>query len=375
MRCLPSLVLACALLLPVWSSAAELTSTPPMLRGDVELLYRGGINFVRLEDRADTEDAFVDVGAYSQVRQGMNIGAAFSPYHGIAIRLDLPLVFHDARVWEFANGFRYDPEAGRPVAVGGSPLSPDMLNESASSRVHRGPGDLALGFRVVPVAEEGVPGREGPASLAFDFDLRVPSGSNHDQVRDDGSAGPGWGGVQVRVALSGSRRFGPTEPFLSIHYTHRAAYKQDLTGAQVQPADDLDPEGRSQLDPADDFGFRFGSELIMIDDREADRSMRLQVGFGLTYRGPHELSSGTILPAPLDETVGHRARSSEHLMIDLLFGLRARVKPQAELRVDFAGGWASPHSVEQVDSRAYGVRTGPATFHVSWGVGALIRIR
>lgn len=372
---LPIALLALSVLLPASAGAAELTSTPPMLRGDIRVGYSGGLGLVGFEDRAGLDDVFVDVGRYARVQQGMVVGGTFAAYHGIAFRLELPIVFYDALRWEAANDFIYDPVAANPTAAGASPLPQEVLDASPSSRHHAGPGDMVLGLRIVPFAEQGVPGREAPASMAFDVDLLMPSGGHHDAVREDGTAGPGWGGAQVRLGLSGSRRFGTLEPFVGIHYTHRGPYRVDLSSVRVQPDTEVEEDGRTRLDPADEFGFRFGSELIAMEDSTADTSMRLAMGFGLTYVGPHELSSGTLLPAPLEATVGHRARSSEHLLVDLLFGLRIRPKPEAELYVDWTGGWTSPHSVEQVNASAYTVRTAPSSFHLSWGVGATIRVR
>jgi hypothetical protein len=346
-----------------------------MLKGDFRIGYSGGLSFVSLRDRASTLDTFVDVGRFAEVDQGMRLEGTFAAYHGIAIRLGLPITFYAARHWESANDFIYDPAAGAPTAVGGRALSQEILDASGSARRHGGPGDFSIGFRVLPFAERGVPGREAPASLALDFDILAPSGGNHDTVREDGSAGPGRGGAQVQLAMTGSRRLGSIEPYVRIGYTHRAAYKVDLTDARIVPSTDTEDDGRTALDPADEFSLRFGSEMILLEDLAADTSVRLLMGFGLTYVGPNEISSGTLLPAPQAATAGHRARSGEHLEIDLAFGMRVRPKPQGEFYFDFSGTWLSPHSLEQVDERAYSVRTAPASFRLAWSVGATLRFR
>lgn len=369
------LVCLLALSLAGPATAGDLTSVPTMLRGDVFAGYLGGIDLVELQDRTDPSSTLIGVGRYNRHLHGMRLGGTFSVYHGIAVRLSMPIAFHDRLEWGWANDLLYDPDFHRPTAVGAPGLSDEVLDGSPSSRVRNGIGDIGIGFRVVPFAERGVPGRVGPASLAVDFDVLVPSGGNPDKVRDNGSSGPGAGGAQVRLGLSASRRLGSGEPYLSIVYIHRAPYRVDLTSAQLVPSTEADDEGMTKLDPRDEFGLRFGAEIIALDEVEDDASVRLDVSVGLVYRGPHEISSGTRLAAPLDPTLGHRARTGEHVKVEAGLGLRIRPKSQVELRIDFAGGWLSPHTVERVDTTTYTVQTGPGSFELRWGMGALVRLR
>ena len=375
-RCTPGLLaglLALALAGP--ASGGDLTSVPTMHRGDIYAGYLGGIGLVELQDRTDPSSSLFGVGRYNRHQHGMTLGGTFTVYHGIAVRLAMPIVFHDRLEWSEANDLLYDPDFDRPTAVGAPGLSDDLLDASPSSRVRNGIGDISLGFRVVPFAEQGVPGRVGPASLAVDFDLLVPSGGNADVVRDNGTTGPGAGGAQVRVGLSASRRLGGGEPYLSFVYLHRAPYRVDLSSAQLVPSTEADDEGKTKLDPGDELTMRFGAEIIALDDVEQDASVRLDVNAALVYRSPYEITSGTRLAAPLEPTLGHRARTGEHVKVEAGLGLRIRPKSQVELRVDFTGGWLSPHSVERVDTTTYTVQTGPGSFELRWGIGALVRLR
>jgi hypothetical protein len=357
------------------ASAGDLTSVPPMLRGDVYAGYAGGIDLVEQQDRTDPSTGYVEVGRYARHLQGMEIGGLFSVYHGIAVRLSLPILFHDRLVWGNATDLLYDPDIDRPTAAGAPELGQAFLDASPSSRTRNGFGDLGIGFRIVPFAERGVPGRVAPASLAVDFDLLVPSGGNADKIRDNGTTGPGEGGVQVRLGLSASRQLGGAEPYLAVSYVHRAAYRVDLSGAQSVASTDVDDEGLTKLDPADEFTLRFGAEILALDEPETDASVRLDVSFRLTYRGPDQITSGTLVAAPLEPTLAHKARAGEHVVIGTGLGLRIRPRSEVELRVDFGGGWISPHLVERVDERAYGILTGPGSFELRWGMGALVRIR
>lgn len=370
-------VLAGALFLglPAQASAAERTETPPMLKGDFRLGYSGGLALVGLDDRSGSDDTYTPVGRFADEHQGMILKGSFTAYHGIAVRLELPLTFYAIRHWESANDFIYDPEAGAPTAAGGQPLDDAVLDASGSARRYAGPGDLAVGVRLVPFAEQGVPGREAPATLALDVDVLAPSGGNHDSVREDGTAGPGRGGPQVRLGMTGSRRFGSVEPYVHIGYTHRGPYRVDLSGVRVVPSTDTEEDGATTLKPSDEFSLRFGSEVIATENPGADTAMRLLVGMGFTYIGPNELSSGTELPAPLDATIGHRARSGEHVSVDLALGLRLRTKAAAEFFLDFGATWLSPHSLEQVSEGAYTVRTTPASFRLAWSLGTTFRFR
>jgi len=375
-RLSPTLIAALvALAVAPTAHAGDSTSVPTMHRGDVYAGYVGGIDLVEIQDRADPTATLVGVGRYNRHLHGVAIGGVFTVYHGIAVRLSLPIVFHDRLEWAWANDLLYDPDFDRPTAVGAPGLSEELLDGSASSRVRNGFGDIGLGFRIVPFAEQGVPGRVGPASLAFDFDVLLPSGGNPDKVRDNGSSGPGAGGAQVRLGLSASRRLGGGEPYLQVVYLHRAPYSVDLSSAQLVPSTETDDEGLTRLDPADEFTLRFGAEIIILDVPEDDSSVRLDIGAAMIYRSPWEVSSGTRLAAPLDPTVGHRARAGEHVKVEAGLGLRIRPKSQVELRIDFAGGWLSPHALERVDTSTYTVQTGPGSFEMRWGMGALVRLR
>jgi hypothetical protein len=175
--------------------------------------------------------------------------------------------------------------------------------------------------------------------------------------------------------MTGSRRFGNVEPYVAIGFIHRAAYRVDLEGARAVPSSDSDEEGLTELKPADEFSLRFGGEMIAVEDVDADTGVRFLMGVGMTYVGPNEVSSGTLLPAPLAATVGHRARSAEHLEIDLSMGLRARTKADGEFFFDFGTTWLSPHSLELVSENAYGVRTAGPSFRLHWSLGATVRFR
>jgi hypothetical protein len=290
--------------------------------------------------------------------------------------LNVPIVFHEQRVWIRANSLRYDPDYGRPTALGAPALEAGVLEESPSGRIHNGFGDITLGFRAVPFAEDGLPGRTAPVSLAIDLDFTFPSGGSHDKVRDNGTGGPGVGGMQVALAMAVSRRLAGSEPYLRFAYTHRAPYRVDLADAQIVPSDvEVDDQGRTTLNPADQVTFKFGSEIIAAEDRAADTSVRLNVSFTLNYIAPHQISGGTLLPAPLDATVGHRVTRGEHVMIEAGLGIRARPRRQVEIVIDLGGGWISPHVMEQVDARSYSMRVGPASFLVRFGMGAIVRLR
>ena len=351
------------------------TSVPTWLRGDIHIGYAGNLALVGLEDRTEPDGPLLEAGRYVANGHAIRLGGAFSVYHGIAIRLDVPIYF-DSRVrWLRANELRYTPEFDRPTAAETDALPQDVLDGSSSSRVHNGFGDLTLGFRVVPFAQRGVPHRVAPASLAVDLDVVFPSGGNHDKVRDNESAGPGVGGMQVRLGVAASRRLGTSEPYLGFAWTHRAPYRVDLAPVRRAADPDVEEDGRTKLDPADEVELRFGAEIIAAEDHDADTSIRLDVGMGVTYVSPGEVASGTRLPAPLDPTVGHAAITSEHVVLDAALGLRIRPRSQVELRVDYSAGWLSPHLLEQVDHKAYGVRTSPSSFVMQLGVGVAIRLR
>jgi len=378
-----SILCALAVLISTPAFAGDRTSTPTWLRGDVQLGYDGDLGFGRLVDGTEAGGARVEVARSTRQQHSLTLGGSFAAYHGIAVTLALPISLHDRRVWGSANDMRFDPDAGVPTMVDGSELSTNVLSASPSSRNHVGPGDLRFGVRAVAFAQEGVPHRVAPANLAFDLVLRVPSGGNHDRVRDNGTAGPGVGGAGVSIGLTASRRMQGVEPYIALQFEHNALYREVLTDsngnavlAPEDPSDpNPDPEGRWRIDPADQFMVRFGAELLATRDVVKDSEVRLDVGAGFTYVGPDEVSSGRLLPAPLDPTVGHLAVTGEHIVADVGIGLRIRPIGQIETRIDLGGAWHSPHTLERVGEQTYGAETAPDTFSIRWGVAVRARIR
>jgi hypothetical protein len=364
--------------------AGDRTRTPPMLRGDVQLLYDGSVGFGRLVDRTVAGGTRTEVARSTRQQHRITLGGAFSPYHGIAVTLDLlPITLHDKRVFGSANDMRLDPDAGLPTMVGGSELPVDVLAGSAAQRNHVGFGDIRFGARAIAFAQDGVPGRQGPANLAFDLSVRVPTGGNHDRVRDNGTAGPGVGGPGLALGLTASRRIAGVEPYLTLAWELNGPYRQqlvDVDGAPTTPpvdpdAPNPDAEGRWTLDPAERFTVRFGAELLVMQNEEADTEARFDVGAAVTYVGPDEISVGRLLPAPLDATVGHLAVTGEHMVADVALGLRVRPIRLIEVRVDVGATWTAPHTIERIGEKAYGVETGTDTFGVHWGLAVRARIR
>jgi|GEM_PF-1742331 len=377
-------VVAAAALLATPALAGDRTRTPPMLRGDVQLTYNGDLGFGRLVDRTVAGGTRTEVARSTRQIHRLTVGGAFAPYHGIAVTLDLlPVTMHDKRAWGSANDMRIDPDAGLPTMVGGSELSAAVLDASASTRNHVGFGDMRFGVRAVAFAQEGVPGREGPANLAFDLAVRVPTGGNHDKVRDNGTAGPGAGGPGIELGLTASRTIAGVEPYLSLGFAYNGPYKQalvDSSGAATTPPVDPDAptpdaEGRWTLDPADRVFLRFGAELLVMRDDEKDTEARFDVSAGLTYVGPDEISVGRLVPGPLAGTIGHLAVTGEYVQAHVDFGLRIRPIRLIEVRVDVGGSWQAPHTIERIGEKTYGVETASDTFALSWGLALRARIR
>lgn len=364
--------------------AGDRTRTPTMLRGDVQLSYDGQALFGRLMDRTAARGSRTEVARSTRQEHRLTLGGAFSPYHGIAVTLDLlPITLHDMRVWGSANDMRLDPDAGVPTMVGGSELSMDVLSGSASQRNHVGFGDIRFGARAVAFAQDGVPGREAPANLVFDLAVRVPTGGNHDKVRDNGTAGPGVGGPGLELGFTASRRIAGVEPYVSLAWVYNGAYKQellDVNGVATPPPSDPDnptpdAQGRWTIDPAERLTVRFGAELLVASNEEKDTEARFDVGASLSYVGPNEISVGRLLPAPLDDTVGHLAVTGEHMVADVALGVRVRPVRLIEVRLDLGGSWHAPHTIERIGEKVYGVETGNDTFAFHWGLAVRARIR
>ena len=369
------LLLPLLLLLLGTAEAAEVTSAPPRWKGDVYLGYSGELNLLRLQDVADRQPGPLEVASGVRHRHAIDLSGRFSPWHGVQVRLDLPIVAWDRTRWSEANRMVWDPDRQRPTMLGGLAVGTGDLDNSASSREHHGPDDLFLGFRVVPFGDDAVYRGASPAAFAVDLGFTFPSGENHDAVRGDGSAGAGVGGMGLHLGLSASRRFAQAEPWLSFRYSHQAAYGAPLVDVKGAALPGADAGGNTTLDPADSIALTLGTEVIATEDKEADTEVRMGFGASFRYVAPDQVSSGTRIPVPLAATRGHVAVTAEHVLIEALMTVRARTEKQAEFRLDAGAGWVSEHTLEQVGESAYGVETAPGTFVVRLGMGVLLRIR
>lgn len=355
-------MLFAVLLLPQAAAAAGGTYTPPMLKGDLSIGYEGGTAIVQLEDRSDEDGAWTEVASYSEQSHGMMISGAFAPYHGIAVSLDLPILFHRQLSWASGNTFNYDPSTERATLAGADALDALTLEASPASLRRFGFGDIGLNFRIVPFAQEGLPNRQAPINMAFDIGLRFPSGKNKIETREDGSGHPGLGGVGITVGTTASRIFGPVEPYLSIHYSHNGPYLLDGE----------EPEDGDGQRAGDAFRLRAGSAITAFYDAEKGRSVHLDVSLEATYLGPEYTVSGLQLPTTLPETEGEAAVVSEHVKVGGGLELAISPRPQIEVHMNFAADWMSPHSVERVTTNAYSVRTRNGSFQLNWGAGVRI---
>ncbi len=369
------MLLVAAILFAGSAQAAEVTSTPPRWTGDLYFGYDGTLDVIRLQDAADSEPGPLEVANGIHHRHALDLSGRFSPWHGVQVRLDLPIVAWDRTRWLEANRMVWDPDRQRPTMLGGAAINTNDLDATPSSREHHGPDDLYLGFRVVPFGEDAVYRGAAPASLAIDLGFTFPSGENHDSVRDNGSAGAGVGGMGVHLALAASRRFAQAEPWIRFAYDHQAAYSAPLVDVNGAALPGADADGNTTLDPADSASISLGTEVIATEDRAADTGVRMGFGATLRYVSPEQVSSGRRIPLPLASTRGHVAIAAEHIQIEALMSVRARTQRPAEFRMDVAGGWVSDHTLEQVSESAYGVQTAPGTFYVRFGVGALLRFR
>lgn len=354
------------------AGAAELTDTPPRLRGDVEVGWRAQVDFLEVVDRVSEAQTFTRVGAAVRQRHDLTVGGLFTVYPGVALRLTLPTTLFDRNYWTAARGYRYEPDAGHPVLVGGPRIDPANLDDASSSRVHAGWNGVALGLRWAPFADGGPFAGLTPATMAVDFDVRTPGDGHHDKLRGDGTASSAEGGGAVMARLTGARRIGAAEPWLSLAWRAELPYRATLMdgdGAAVQEAD-----GRGiRLDPADEVELSAGAELIA---READDT-HLRVGLAVVgvWRGQDEVSAGTRLPAPLRVALGHVAVTGQHVRVGGRLSFRIRPLPQAEARVVAGGGWVSPHRLEQVTASAFSAEAGAGTFWAELGVTMAFRIR
>ena len=367
-RAVPQFALIFAvLLLPRAAAAATGTYTPPMLRGDLSIGYDGGIAAIQLEDRSNDDSAWVEVAEYQKHHHCMQISGAFTPYHGISVGLAIPILFHGQLNWRSGNSFHYAPVTERATMAGADGLDDEILDASPARLRRFGFGDLGLNFRIVPFAQHGLPNRQAPISMAFDVNLRFPTGQNPLKTREDGTGYPGIGGIGITVGTTAARSFGAIEPYLSIHYTHNGPYQLE-DDEDAEEGEEVDEEQRA----GDSFSLRAGSHIVAYHDGTKGRSVHLDLSLKAAYFGPEHTRSGIHLPTTLPETIGQAAVVSEHLEVGGAFELAISPRPQLEIHMDFEAAWISPHSVERVSKNAYSVRTRNGSLGLHWGAGVRI---
>jgi len=376
--CTLAAVLVTALLaLPAAASAADGTSTPPMLRGDLELGYVGGLAVVQLDDRSSDDDSYSEVASFTEQDHAMLIRGSFAPYHGIAVSIEVPITFHRQLQWITGRGYHYDPATGRPTMAGAATLDEATLDASPASIRRHGFGDIGLGFRIVPFAQRGLPDREAPIDLAFDIGFRFPSGQHPHKLRDDGTSYPGEGGGGVTVGATVARNLGSTEPYLSIHYSHNAVFStsEDSASAGEESADDAPGLAPDEHKAADRFRLRAGTVVSAHIDPEKGRAVSLDLSMTATYLGPEHRFSGLRLPTTLADTVGQKSVVSEHVQLTGGLGVVISPRPEVDITIDFDTTWSSPHTIERVSNNAYSVRTRGDSLALHWGAGVRIHFR
>lgn len=335
-----------AALLPAWASAAEVTDLPPRWRGDVHVRYDGNVERVGLEE-SDKVWALRNV-----LRHDVGIAAEVAVWHGLAVRLGLPITASQQISYPLARQMLYDPISGEGSYSNGPRI------ENPNEIVGTGLQGVWIGLAAAPFREDYQRGL--PFTSRIDLAIRTPGATLYDATR-----GASPGGVAVRMDAAFSVVRGPTNPYLRLGWQWEGGTTASVTNPDGSSGGEVEVQGGASVDAA------AGVELVAWKNEAASSRFAVDLFLGVGYRGPERRPSGFWLPSVLPASVGLSVTQTEFLLVRGGAALDVHITRFVGLRLGGEGQWFTPHRIEN----PYAVRTDPASFGAAWNVAVVGRIR
>lgn len=219
---------------------------------------------------------------YRRSQTALDLDFQFGLYHDLEFHIGLPIVIHDRRELEYADGVTpqlssIDPTDERVAADLDSGVG-DPFGEYFGTyryfdvpddgRKRSGVGDVLIGLAWSPWNDRRNP---NAANLTLRFDYVAPTGK---PARGTNS-GVGRGVHEIRLGIDASRRFVRfVEPYFGFHFTVPVAASGGLFEANGNTVNTA---------PGSRFDTTAGVEVIMADNEDRGQVYTFDLGFDFGY--------------------------------------------------------------------------------------------
>ncbi len=348
-----ALALAAGALGAAPAHAAEITSLPPWLRGDIELGYAfdrvGGSLY-----EGDTR-----VGSRTWEEHALTYSGTFSAGPGVAVFFELPQYLSTRLAFPEANSMVYDPSQGSGTMVDTETL------EGLEPIKGAGVDGLWLGIKGTPFSED-FESRGNRATWLIEGALQTRSQNDLYTITDEGDRGGGLGGGGLRLGMAFSTTHHISQPYMAVRYTRTrdldvSFYDEDgsvlVSGAIAEPADRVD--------------IRAGTEIIAHDNPESSSRFSIDLRLGFGYRTWQSMPSGLYLPSVLTSSRDIPVTESEHTWVSGGVGFYHQAFEYMQWKLVADATYLSPHRVEH----PYSIDTGTDTLGITVGGGFKVMVR
>ena len=327
------------------AQAADVTTLPPFLRGDIHVAYGADIQYGSLMEPVDGSDVIVAKALHEA--HLIDFGATFSVAPGAAVYFGVPTWVLDRYTWGEANEVVFDPNRELGSMAYGDPLPENVVRTGA------GAGGVWLGARGTPFSEQFT-GRGNRSTWLLDVGFRTPDKTNF-YVVDGDTRGAGNGAPALRVRNAFSTTAGQSQPWLEFTWLRQGA--TDTGTLEV-----LNPQV---------LAVRTGVEVRTYHNPVTNAFFAVDLRMGFDYASWADVPSGTYLPSVMESTEGQLVTMGEHSEISAGLGLYWRMFQYG--RVDLYGDahYVMPHRLEH----PYPVYTGSDTIRVTAGAKLTILVR
>lgn len=378
------------LLLPSAFSATP-TELPPFLRGDVSIGYSydrlsGGlqerIRYGSCDDDAG-EPCVLDVGDRTLQDHRMSYALTFAAYHGLALRLEVPHYVNSSVNYANTGEMLFDAASGSGTYKGSE------LPEG-TVQGYKGAGIGGLWIEVVGTPfSENFTKRNNKATWLLAGGIRTPDGTDHWTFQEGSVAsGAGPGGSALRLRTAFSKRFGASEPYMSLSVTgENPYYRRQVNAENGAILQNPTADGGSACTTSEDFlsssgdctpiflgtevQTQLGVQLSTAENPSSGGKFSTDLHTGFRYNSWAAVPSGSYLPEVLTVTEGTPVLQAESLEVGVGLRLDVRFFTYLEWRIGADAYYHAPQRIESV----YAVYTSPDTLRVTAATELVVRVR
>lgn len=334
------------------AQAAEVTSIPPFLRGDLEVQY----TFTHEGGSLLEED--IEVATRRIETHDIVYAAAFAAGPGVAVFMELPQNAATRVSFPTANEMVYDPSQRSGTMIETDPIV-DTPAVSGS-----GLGGVWMGIRGTPFSES-FKRRGNLATWLIEGAYQTADSSSFWHVADGArGGGPGGSAWRIRNAFSTTHRF--SNPYLDFRYTKRNPFQADLTeidGTVLASGVELDPSNEIRV-----FG---GTELTTYENKVSQARFAIDLRLGFSYQSWQTIQSGVLLPSIISSSAAIPVTESEYETYTAGLGFIYKTFQYLQLNLRGDVAYITPHRVEH----PYPIQTGADTlaFGINFGMKVFVR--